>query len=216
MATTLELAKFFLKEEWKGKHALMSAFLYIFTAVLITFLSLPGIDKALYASLFWIVVIFTTLQGISKAFIQMRKGHFFLWNQLCTPEQFLAARLIASTLLMLGFTVFAFIVFSTMHGGIGNDGFDFLLVSIVTGIGISSIFTISSSIASKTENPGALLPVLTFPVILPVLLIGMKAGKKAVDGLGASTYLPDLLILMLLNTLIIALGILLMKFIWKD
>ncbi|MBL7836476.1 MAG: heme exporter protein CcmB [Bacteroidetes bacterium] len=216
MTTTLELVKFFLREEWKGKHALVSAFLHIFTAVLITYLSLPGLDKALFSSVFWLVVIFTTIQGISKAFIQMRKGNFFFWQQMCTPIEFLSARLITSICLMLAFTLFAFLVFITMHGQLDGGGLDFLLVTIITGIGISSIFTISSSIASKTDNPGVLLPVLSFPVILPVLLIGIKAGKDAADGLGFNAYLPELGLLMLMNTLIIALGLMLIKFIWKE
>lgn len=207
--------KFFLKEEWKGKHALVSALLYIFTAVLITYLSIPGLDKALFSSMFWLVVIFTTIQGVSRAFIQMRKGNFLFWQQMCTPAQFLGARLLSSALLMLAFTLFAFIIFGTMHGA-GSGSFDFLLVTAITGMGISSIFTISSSIASKTDNPGVLLPVLTFPVILPVLLIGIKAGKKASDDLGFVTYYPDLIILLLMNALIIGLGLLLMKFIWKE
>jgi heme exporter protein B len=212
----MELVKFFLKEEWKGKHALVSAFLHIFTAVLITYLSLPGLEKALFSSVFWLVVIFTTIQGVSKAFIQMRKGNFYYWHQMCTPAQYLGARLISSCILMLAFTLFAFVVFTTMHGNLGEGALDFFLVTIITGIGIASIFTISSSIASKTDSPGVLLPVLSFPVILPVLLIGIKAGKNAADGLGFSSYIFELGLLMMMNLLIIALGLMLMKFIWKE
>jgi heme exporter protein B len=90
------------------------------------------------------------------------------------------------------------------------------LVCLVTGIGISSIFTISSSIATKTDNPGVLLPVLTFPVILPLILIGTKAGKKAIDELGFSVLLPDLLVLMAFNVLIVVMGLVLVRFIWKE
>jgi heme exporter protein B len=210
-----QMVKFFLVEEWKGKYAIVGAFLYIFTAVLITFLSLPGMDPLQYSAIFWVVVIFTTLQGISKAFMQMRKGSFVFWHQLCSPQVFLGARLLTSALLMLIFTTFAFAVFSLMHGSISNGG-TFLLITLTTGIGISSIFTISSSIATKTDNPGVLLPVLTFPVIMPVVLIGVKAGRKAVEQLDFSTILPELGLLLLFDILIIALGLLLIRFIWKE
>ena len=212
----VEMVKFFLKEEWKGKYAIVGAFLYIFTAVLITFLSLPGMDRPHFSAIFWIVVVFTTLQGISKAFIQMRKNNFVFWHQICSPQHFLAARLICSALLMMVFTLFAYAVFTIMHGQISEGGPSFLLVCLVTGIGISSIFTISSSIATKTDNPGVLLPVLTFPVILPLILIGSKAGKKAIDELGFSVLVPDLLVLMAFNVLIVVMGLVLVKFIWKE
>ncbi len=212
----LRTVKFFLLEEWKGKYAIAGAFLYIFTAVLITFLALPGIDKPHFSAIFWIVVIFTTLQGISKAFISMRKGSFVFWHQLVSPAVFLGARLITSFLLMLAFTLFAFMTFIIMHGAVSDSLMHFLLVSIFTGTGISSVFCISSSIATKTDNPGVLLPVLTFPVIIPVLLIGVKAGKNAIDGLGFSSFLPEILLLALLDILIVFLGLVLVKFIWKE
>ncbi len=97
-----------------------------------------------------------------------------------------------------------------------DDIFSFLLIAVVTGTGISSVFTISSSIAAKTDHPGMILPVLTFPLVVPLLLIGVKASKKATDGLGFITLLPETLILIMMNVLIVILGILLVKFIWKE
>lgn len=208
--------KFFLKSEWKNKYALSSVFIHIFIAVLITYLSLPGVDKALFSSLFWLIVIFTTIQGISKSFLNMHKGHFLYWNQLLSPVEFLVSKLITNFLLMLLFTIFSMLIFLIIHGVMVDDVGSFLLIAIVTGAGISSVFTISSSIAAKTDHPGMLLPVLTFPLIVPLLLIGVKASKKATDGLGFVTLIPETLILVLMNVLIVILGILLVKFIWKE
>jgi heme exporter protein B len=213
----LQLVKFSLNEEWKGKYAVIGVLMYIFTAVLISFLSISGLDNAHFASVFWIVVIFTTLQGVSKSFIQMRKGQFAFWHQLCTPIQFLSAKLINSTVLMLVYTLFAFALFALMHGVPEEINIlHFLLMTVFTGVGIASVFTISSAIATKTDQAGVLLPVLTFPVILPILLVGMKAGKKAVDGLSFSTMQYDALLLLSLDMLVIAMGLMLMKFVWKD
>ncbi|MES2617513.1 MAG: heme exporter protein CcmB [Bacteroidota bacterium] len=216
MSSINHTVKFFLQAEWKSKFALSSVLVHIFIAVLITYLCLPGMDQALFSAFFWIVVIFTTLQGISKAFIQMHKGHFLYWHQLISPVDFLLAKLIANFLLMIVFNVFALIVFTVIHGNVIDDMGSFMLIALVTGTGISSIFTISSSIAAKTDHPGMLLPVLTFPLIVPVLLMGLNAGKKAVDGLGFRTLAPELLLILLMDILIVVLGIILIKFIWKD
>lgn len=191
-------------------------FIHIFIAVLITYLSLPGIDKALFSSLFWLIVIFTTIQGISKSFLTMNKGHFLYWHQLLSPVEFLITKLIANFLLMFLFTIFSMFIFLVIHGLMVDDIFSFLLIAVVTGTGISSVFTISSSIAAKTDHPGMILPVLTFPLVVPLLLIGVKASKKATDGLGFITLLPETLILIMMNVLIVILGILLVKFIWKE
>ncbi len=212
----INTVKFNLLAEWKSKFSILSVFIYIFISILITFLSLPGIDKPLFASVFWIVMIFTTLQGISKSFINMRKGHFAYWHQIVTPFQFLASKLISNAILMFIFTIFCSILFRIIHGNIIDDNFAFLITALITGFGIASIFTISSSIAVKTDNAGMLLPVLTFPLTVPIILIGLKASKKAVDGLGFFTILPEIGLLLLLSLLITGLGLLLIKFVWKD
>lgn len=212
----LEILKFFLKEEWKSKYTVLGAFLFIFTAVLITYLSLPGMDRPNFTAIFWIVLIFTTLQGISKPFIQMRKNNYVFWHQICSPQVYLSARLVCSFLLMLVFTLFAFSIFLIMHGSEHAPSMPFILIAVFCGGGISSIFTVSSSIASKTDNPGILLPVLTFPVILPVLLVGIKAGKKAAEDVDLISLIPDLGILLAFNVLIAAMGLALIKFIWKE
>ena len=216
MANTIGVLKFFLQEEWKGKYSIAGAFLYMFTAVLITFLAFPEMSRQHFAAVFWIVVIFTTLQGVSRAFIGMRKGSFVFWQQLTTPASFLAARLISAFILMLVFTLFTFAIFVLMHGDPEGNSLGFLAVCIVTGLGISSLFTISSSIAAKTDNPGMLLPVLTFPVLLPILLIGIKAGNRAIDGMATADIGLDLMILLMLDAMVIALGLVLIKFIWKE
>lgn len=216
MSSIKHTVKFFLTTEWKSKFAVTSVFIHIFIAVLITYLSLPGLDPALFSTFFWIVVIFTTLQGISKAFIQMHKGHFLYWHQLISPASFLLSRLIANFVLMFAFNLFALLVFIVIHGNPVGDIVLFGVITFVTGTGISSVFTISSSIAAKTDHPGMILPVLTFPMAVPVLLLGMKAGKKAVDGLGWGTTLPEIGLLLLMDIFVAVLGLLLIKFIWKE
>src|SRR5690606_7686648 len=154
-------------------------FIYIFTATLITYLGVGGMDTRTTSALFWLVVVFTTLQGITKGFIQMRPGHFLWWNQFAGPATFLGARLIASALLMLIYTLFSFLVFALMHNSEGLFSIHFIITLILTGTGISAAFTMSSAIATKTGQSGMLLPVLTMPLVLPVLLAGMKTGEKA-------------------------------------
>jgi hypothetical protein len=48
------------------------------------------------------------------------------------------------------------------------------------------------------------------------VLIGVKAGKNAIDDLGFLSYLPELLLLSGFNVLVFIMGVSLIKFIWKD
>jgi heme exporter protein B len=82
--------------------------------------------------------------------------------------------------------------------------------------GFAASFTFLSSIASKAGNGNLLMPVLSFPIIIPMLLVLVKASKKAMDGLDPSLIWPDLLVLLAIDVLVIALAYLLFPFLWKD
>ena len=211
-----DLFIFFIREEWKNKYSIMAALLFIFSAALIAYLSLPSLDSQHFSAVFWIVVIFTTLQGISKAFLHMRKQQYLFWHQLYSAEHYLAAKLIQSALFMLVYTLMALMLFNLFFDVKINAWGAFTLSCILTGIGISSIFTISSSIASKSDQPGVLMPVLSFPILLPLILIGSKVGNKALQDSAIKDMLADWVILGMLDLLIVTMGLLLIKFIWKD
>lgn len=212
-----EMLKFFLAGEWKGKHAVIGALLFIFTAVLITFLSIDKPAPETYSALFWLTVVFTTLQGIAGSFIRMRRGHFAFWQQLVRPEVFLGARLIISCFLMFLYTGFAWMLFALMLGTPEGGGEKlFLLVALFTGIGVASVFTIGSALAARTDQPGMLLPVLTFPVLIPVLLVGMRTGRQAFEEPDLLSLLPGIGVLFALDVLIVVLGLLLVRSIWKE
>ncbi len=207
---------FLIKAEIKSKYTLMGVFLYIFIAVLISYLSMPLLDKNHYLSVYWLIILFTTLQGISKNYIGIPSGEFLFWHQLTNAQQFLTAKLISNSLLMFLFSVVGYIMFMVIHHGNFMFSFPFLLTVVLTTLGISSIFTIGSSIAAKTNNAHVLIPILTFPLVLPFLLIGIKACQKLLIDSNFSVISLDILLIVLLLLIVNLMGVALVKFVWKE
>lgn len=90
-----------------------------------------------------------------------------------------------------------------------------MIIVLVTG-GISSVFTFIGAIASKAQQAGFLAPVLSLPVILPMILVGLKASNKAFKELLVSSINKDLLLLASLDVLILVLCGILFTALWKD
>ena len=86
------------------------------------------------------------------------------------------------------------------------------LIILLTSIGYAAVLTMMSAIASKAGNGYLLMPLLSFPVVLPLLLIAIKASKKAMDGIDSSMLYQDLGLLLVLNLLIAALAYYLFPF----
>jgi heme exporter protein B len=73
-----------------------------------------------------------------------------------------------------------------------------------------------SAIASKASNNGTLMAILSFPVIIPVILLLIRVSKRAIDGLDRSLSYQDMGVLLALNVIVIATSLLLFPFLWRD
>jgi heme exporter protein B len=73
-----------------------------------------------------------------------------------------------------------------------------------------------SAIASKTAQPGFLVPVLSLPIILPLLLIGVQGSVKCLNPILVSSAFQDLWLLLSLNFLLLVLAATLFNPLWRD
>jgi heme exporter protein B len=96
-----------------------------------------------------------------------------------------------------------------------DPGF-YLLAVAVGGVSFSSVFTMVSAIASKANNNTTLMAVLSFPVMVPLLMLLIKFSKNAMDGLDRSVSLNELTALLLINVIVIAVSLLLFPYIWRE
>lgn len=60
------------------------------------------------------------------------------------------------------------------------------------------------------------MAILSFPVLMPLLLVSVKLSKHAIDGLGWAVSSNYLLILIMLNFVVIALATLLFSYLWRE
>jgi heme exporter protein B len=200
----------------KRPAALAAAALQVFALGLLCYLSNPFIQDKTWNSLFWLSVIFSTLQAVSKGFVGISKARWIYLNQLASPAAIILAKIGYNWAIMIGLClvnllVFVFFMqFPVLHI-LPYMGF----VVLVSG-GMATVFTMISAIASKTTHPGFLLPVLSLPVILPLLLIGVQGSVKCMMPLLAETVYVDLLLLLALNLLLFILTAVLFNPLWRE
>jgi heme exporter protein B len=72
-----------------------------------------------------------------------------------------------------------------------------------------------AGIAAQGENSATLMAVLSFPIIIPLLLLILKLAKSAMDGISIEENWDEIAILSALDTIVIVLSGILFPFIWK-
>lgn len=200
----------------KRPAVLAAAGLQVLSLGLLCYLSNPLITDKTWNSLFWITVVFSTLQAVSKGFISVSRARWIYLNQLASPGAIILAKILYAWLLMLALCILNVGVFTFfMQFPVGHALPYFGFILLVSG-GLGTVFTMISAIAGKTTQPGFLVPVLSLPVILPLLLVGVQGSVKCMMPVLADSVYTDLLLLAALNVLLFILTAVLFNPLWRE
>lgn len=204
--------------EWRSKYAINGVLLYVVSTVFVCYLSFINVpNKLTWNALFWIIMLFASINAVAKSFLQERKGRHLYIYTLVSPAALIIAKTIYNSLLMIGLTFIA-LMFYCLVFEFPEDG-DLLMYIVATVLGsltFATIFTMVSAIASKAGNGGMLMAILSFPIIIPVLILLIKLAKNAIDGLDRAVSLDDIGMLIIVNVMVMAVSLLLFPFLWRD
>lgn len=204
--------------EFRQKNLLGSIVIYLIGTIFITALSLKGkIDKPTWNALFWIIHLFTSV-NISVKNFNSKSNEINLFTYLYyKPTDLIIAKMLYNIVFIIGASLLTFFFYSLFIKNQADNLPLFLIVLVSGSAGLASVLTIMSALASKAGGNFALISILSFPLLTPLLIVIIKLSKQAVDGIEwAGVNFNLLYALFALNIINIALNILLFKYLWKD
>lgn len=210
----------FIKEftlEWRNRYALNGMLLYVISTVFVCYLSFRNVVSVpVWNALFWIIMLFASLNAVGRSFIQERKGRLLYYYSIASPQAFLLAKMAYNALLMLVIAFLAYAIYAWWIGDLVQDHLMFAIALILGSTGFALILTLMSAIASKTENNMSLMAILSFPVQLPFLITLIKLSKNAVDGLDPSVSYGLITVLVMIIMIVLTLSYILFPYLWRD
>lgn len=206
--------------ELRRKSVLSGIGLYLFSLTFICYLTFSirqnTINEATWSALFWLAILFSVINSVAKSFIGEKKGLAIYYFTMISPQAIIFSKICYNTLLCLLLSLSGYILFFIFIGNPVQDNTLFLLILLLTSWGFSASLSLISGIASKANNSNILMAVLSFPVIIAILLMAIKATKNALDGLDRSSSMDELLNLVAINCILTALAYLLFPYIWRS
>lgn len=210
--------------EWRSKYAFNGVLLYVVSTVFVCYMAFNlnlGFSGSksyplVWNVLFWIMILFAAVNAIAKSFLQENRGRQLYYYSISSPQAIILSKIIYNVLLMTLLSVLALIIYSLFFTNPTNDTLYYFLIVVLGGISFSTVFTMISAIASKASNNGTLMAILSFPVIIPVILLLIRMSKRAMDGLEHSLSYQDIGVLLAINVIVIATSLLLFPFLWRD
>lgn len=177
-----------LASELRTKEMLSSMLIFAFlTTVVFSFAFDPDTEtvKKVFPGIIWVAFIFAGILGLNRSFGGEKSNDCIMGLILCTPDR---------GIIYLGKTISNLIFMFIMEGitlpilfilfDYRLKGSPFLLVMIVLlgTWGFISVGTFMSAMAVNTRNSEILLPIILFPLIVPVLIAAVQATGIVVNG----------------------------------
>jgi heme exporter protein B len=218
-----EIGALFHKElllEWRQKYALNGILLYLASTLFVCYLSFAvkgnQLSVSTWNALFWIIILFTSVNAIAKSFIQERLGRNIYYYTIASPQGIIISKMLYNICLMLVLSLSGFIFYALVLGNPVQDIQLFLLNLLLAGTGFSAVLTLISGIASKASNSSTLMSILSMPILIPMLLLVIKISKNAIDGLSWSVSTNSLLVLVAINVMLGSISYILFPYLWRS
>ncbi len=214
---TISLMQKELQLEWRQKHALGGILLYLVSTIFICYLAFEGAMTAqTWNALFWIIMAFASINLVLKSFSDETAGRKLYLYCLASPASVIFSKIFINTLVMFAMGILGYLLFTVFMGSMVQNPAAWWLVLLAGVAGFAAILTMVSAIAGQTKNNFTLMAVLGFPLILPMILLLIRASAAAIGGSPLVTVLPDMLVILLLISIALTLSGILFPYLWRE
>jgi heme exporter protein B len=216
LSSFASLVKKDLLMEWRQKHTLFGVLLYVGATVFVIYMMSGQPEARIWNALFWITQLFVAVNSVAKSFLQEHANRFRYYFTLVNPATFLMAKMVYSMLLMFMMSLVSLLLYYIMLGWPLVQGGLFIIISMVGSLSLSAVFTFLSAIAARANQNSALMAILGFPLVTPVLMILSKLAVRALEPVYMPGWSSLAVVLLSLDVLVIFLGLILFPFLWQE
>ena len=171
-----------VRSELRTQYVINSLLMFVLVTISIIRFDIGDekIEDEILTGLLWISIFFSASGGLARTFVKEEEKETSAALKLsASPTEIFAGKLIFNLVLtfILNFLILILFILITEY----NIKNPVLFISVLSlgNVGLVAASTIIAAIISKANSKGTLYPVLSFPVLLPLLLTLITATKLA-------------------------------------
>ena len=201
--------------EVRQQYSFYGILLYIGSTIFVLYMAIEEPESKVWNGLFWIIQLFISINAVAKSFLQESRGRMLYFYSIASPRDFVLAKLLFNSLLMLVMSLLSLFLFALFLGNPIEKAGPFIGLVLLGGWSLSLVFTFLAAIAAKAQQNAAIMAVLGFPIIIPQLLLLMRLSNAAFNPVLIIPY-TSILLLIALDLMVVMLAVILFPFLWKD
>ena len=213
----------FMKEfrsEVRTRYALNALFMFVITTLAIILFAIGNENASpeILSGVLWIIIFFSTMSGLSRTFIsEEERGTAATLQLIARPLTVYVGKLFFNIGLLLGMNLLTIVLYLVFITNFTVRNYEVFILTMMLGtLGLAATSTILAAVIAKANTKGTLYPVLSFPILLPLLLSVINATKISVEGGAFVEAVSEFQVLISYLVVILTASYLLFDFIWKD
>ena len=206
--------------ELRTRYAINSLAMFIIVAISVILFAVgqEKISEGLAGGLFWVVIFFTAMSGLARAFVsEEERGTSLTLQLIAAPSTVFSGKLVFNIILVFCMNTVIALLYAALFESFVIQNFSLFIIAFVIGnIGLAVSSTIIAAIIAKAGAKGTLYPVLSFPILLPLILTSVQLTLFALDGTSIEDAKFELAIVVSYDVIMLTVSYMLFDFIWKD
>jgi len=206
--------------ELRTRYAINSLAMFIIVAISVIMFAVgqEKISEGLAGGLFWVVIFFTAMSGLARAFVsEEERGTSLTLQLIASPSTVFSGKLVFNIILVFCMNTVIALLYAALFESFVIKNFSLFIIAFVIGnIGLAVSSTIIAAIIAKAGAKGTLYPVLSFPILLPLILTSVQLTLFALDGTSIEDAKFELAIVVSYDVIMLTVSYMLFDFIWKD
>ncbi|MGD2027334.1 MAG: heme exporter protein CcmB [Anaerolineales bacterium] len=206
--------------EWRSREMLSAMLIFSLLVAFIFNFSLdlnPKIQRDITGGMLWVTFAFAGTLGLNRS-MAIEKDRACLDGLLLAPVDRSAiyfGKVIGNLVFMFMVEIIVLPLFSIFYNvNLFNPGL--LLVIVLGSVGYVVVGTLIATMTVQTRTRDILLPILLFPVVLPVIASAVRASTFFLQGQDMDLILPNINILIVFDVVYIVLAYLVFDFVVEE
>ncbi len=220
LKATLAIVQKDLAAEFRSRELISAMLVFSLLVILIFNFALEldiKVRQSVTAGVLWTTFAFAGTLGLNRS-MAVEKDRGCIDGLLLAPVDRSAiyfGKAISNLAFMLIVEAIVLPVYSMLYN-VNLFRLDLLGVILLGSIGYTAVGTLLSAMAVQTRTRDVLLPILLFPVAVPVLLAAVKASNGLLSGAEFAEVLTPLNILIVYDTVFIAVAFMVFDFVVEE
>jgi heme exporter protein B len=131
----------------------------------------------------WVALTFAGVLGLNRSFVLEKEDGCLQGLMLCPLDRgvIYLGKMVSSLIFMLVVAVIVLPVFFVLFN-LPSFRPELVLIVVLATIGFASVGTLFSALAVNTKAREIMLPILFFPIVVPVIIAAVKATEQVIAG----------------------------------